>query len=192
MYFSVLEVREKATDGANTNTTQNHIQINSPYAAIVLQTKHREPEKYIVLGDGEQATDGPTPPHRSTSRSIHLVLLKTKCRGPEKYFVLGDRQQQLVPTPPPPHMQIHVQINSPCATKDKLQRTWKILCPRRQQATVGANTTTTTQIYVQINSPYTTEDKVRRTWKIHCPSRGSFEEWVHLALTEILFSFCLL
>ena len=58
MYFSVPEVREKATDGANTNTTQNHILINSPYTAIVLKAKCREPKKYIVLGDREQATDG--------------------------------------------------------------------------------------------------------------------------------------
>ena len=95
--------RQRTSNGWANTTTQNHIQINSPYAAIVLKTKCREPKKYIVLGDREQATDGPTPPHRSTSRSIHLVLLKTKCRGPEKYIVLGDRQQQLVPTPPPPH-----------------------------------------------------------------------------------------
>ena len=89
MYFFVPEVREKATDGANTNTTQNHIQINSPYAAIVLQTKCREPEKYIVLGDRQQQlVPTPPPPHRSTSRSIHLTLLKTKCGGPEKYTVL--------------------------------------------------------------------------------------------------------
>ena len=103
MYFFVSEVREKATDGANTTTTQNHIQINPPYAAIVLQTKCREPEKYIVLGDGEQATDG-----ANTTTQIHIQInspctTKDKMQGPEKYIVLGDSKQQLVPTPPPPH-----------------------------------------------------------------------------------------